>query len=121
MFRIPIALRVIAGGIVKILPVIARRRALCGRAPSAVITVIVSHALLVGIRNLGFESVAISLLQYYLQRVVVHVANRCCVLHIAESVRTKSWRGRGDSIDYGSGRVLAADQWISDRAIRLQI
>src|SRR3984957_5399513 len=121
MRRIPIAARIIASGVIEVLPVIAGRRTLCGRAPGTVIAIVVGHAFLEGIRKLTFQSVAVALLQDHLHGVIVHVADGGGVFHIAESVGTESWRRRGNAVDDRSRRILATDEGIGYGAIRLQI
>src|SRR5579863_2333786 len=119
--RIPIASCVIASGVIEVLPVVTGGGGLSGGAPRTVVTVVVGHALLVGIGNLALQSVAIALLQHDLQCVIVHVADGGGVLHVTESVRTKRGRGRSDPVDDGSSWILSADQGIRDCAIWLQI
>src|ERR1700733_2108494 len=64
MGGIPIAAGIVAIRVIEVLPVVRCGCGLSRTAPGAVVAIVVGHALLIGIRNLGFEAVVISLLKY---------------------------------------------------------
>src|ERR1035438_7660867 len=107
---IPVASRVVAIGVIEVLPIVSGGTSLRGGAPRTVVSVIVGHALLETVRNLSFQAMAKALLQYSLQCVIVHVANRGGVLHITETVRSIGQRSCGNPIYHGPYWILTADQ-----------
>src|SRR5579864_431648 len=119
VLRIPVALSVVRVGIVEVLPVIGGWGSLGRCSPGPIVAVVVGHALLEGIRNLRLQTGSVTFLQYSLQSVVVHIAVRSSILHIAEAIGTegRSFCSRSSH----SGKVLPANVGVGNRPVGLEV